>query len=66
MKQFYINPQIGKVKYSASTYDGIDTYKDGSPFWGITTAKNKKDFTKKVNELKKSGFTEVSQSDVKY
>jgi len=42
-KIFRVNPTIGKVKYSISSYDGIKKHNDGSEFWDIETFKYKKD-----------------------
>ena len=74
-KSFRVNPQIGKVKHSVSHHDGVDTHKDGSPFSGISTFKNKKDleaFTKKLSsegynkpDKKKSITNHISELESK-
>jgi hypothetical protein len=47
-KQFIVNPQIGRSKYSISSYDGIKKHSDGSPFWDIQIFKNKVEFNKAI------------------
>jgi hypothetical protein len=49
-KQFRINPQIGKAKYSISYQDGIKTHSDGSPFWDIEIFRNKVEFNKAIKK----------------
>jgi len=54
--KYRINPQIGRVKHSVSFHDGVQTHKDGSPFYGIEifrTAKQKAAF---VRELEAQGY----------
>lgn len=59
-KSFYTMNNIGSSKYNINTYDGIDTHKDGSPFYGIETFKNKKKYQNKISDLKKQGWIEES------
>ena len=54
-KMFNTMQNIGKVKYVVNFYDGVQTHKDGSPFWGIATFKNKK----KLKDVKKTGKTSL-------
>ncbi len=58
MKQYYLNPQIGKVRYPLSIHDGKDTYRDGSPFWGIVCISNKRNLKRKIKELMAEGYVE--------
>ena len=58
MKTFYRRDNIGKAKYTISFHDGIDTHKDGSPFFGIATFKNKVKLHKFTNELLSNGYTQ--------
>lgn len=58
MKTFYRQDNIGKVKYTISYHDGIDTHKDGSPFFGIRIFKNKVKLRQFTNELLSNGYTQ--------
>lgn len=58
MKTFYIQHNIGKVKYVVSFHNGVDKHKDGSPFFGINCISNKKKLKQFTDELKKDGYTE--------
>jgi hypothetical protein len=49
-KQFRINPQIGRAKYSISACDGIKKHADGSDFWDIQIFKNKLEFNKAIKK----------------
>ena len=66
MKIFYTMNNIGKVKYTVNTYNGISTHKDGSPFFGIATYKNKKKRDLHIKELKKEGYIETNGFDSAY
>jgi hypothetical protein len=57
-KQFYTQDNIGKVKYTVNFHDGVQTHKDGSPFFGIRCFSNKKKRDKCVRDLKKENYTE--------
>ena len=46
------------ARYYIRDYDGIQTHKDGSPFWGLRIFKNKKDFSRHVNFLLTAGYRE--------
>jgi hypothetical protein len=59
LKQFSVNAQIGKCKHSISYHNGVDTHKDGSPFFGLFIFKNKKDLIIKIKDLKSLGYTEI-------
>jgi hypothetical protein len=61
-KLFYTQMNIGKAKYTISSHDGIQTHKDGSPFYGIAIFSNKVKFNKYVGELLKQGYTEKQQN----
>jgi len=58
MKTFYRQDNIGKAKYTISYHDGIDTHKDGSPFFGIRIFKNKVKLRQFTNELLSNGYTQ--------
>jgi hypothetical protein len=57
-KTFYQQDNIGTAKYTISYHDGVDTHKDGSPFFGIKTFSNKEKLESFIKELKKKGYTE--------
>jgi len=59
-KVFYRMDNIGKAKYTVSTHDGVQTHKDGSPFFDIETFKNKKKLKKCIDKLIAEGFKEKS------
>jgi len=42
MKTYYTLDMSGKIKYTVNFHNGVDTHKDGSPFFNIRTFKNKK------------------------
>ena len=56
-KKYYEMNNVGRARYTVSTYNGIDTHKDGSPFFGIAIFSNKKKKNKYVKELIKQGYT---------
>lgn len=58
-KQFYTMNNVGKAKYTVNTHNGIDTHKDGSPFFGISIFKNKKKRDAYVSSLIKEGYKEL-------
>lgn len=49
---------VGKAKYVVNFHDGVQTHKDGSPFFGIATFKNKKKFEGFQKELIENGYSE--------
>lgn len=49
---------VGSSKYVVNYHDGVKTHKDGSEFFDIATFKNKVDFNKFVNKLKKDGYVQ--------
>jgi hypothetical protein len=57
-KTFYIQNNVGKVKYLLNYHDGIQTHKDGSPFFDIKIFSNIRELNKKIKELRKSGYKE--------
>ena len=58
MKNYYIQYNIGKVKYAISYHDGIQTHNDGSTFYRISCHKNLKTLNAKINQLKSEGYNE--------
>lgn len=57
-KNYYIQYNIGKVKYAVSYHNGVSTHKDGSAFYDIYLTNNKRKLEKFVRELKKDGYVE--------
>lgn len=57
-KVFYVQNNIGKVRYVINFHDGIQTHKDGSPFFGIQTFKNKKKRDTFIKKLITEGYKE--------
>jgi hypothetical protein len=55
-KMYYQTDNVGKAKYTVSTHDGVQTHKDGSPFFGIEIFKNKVKRNKYVSDLIKEGY----------
>lgn len=60
MKQFNTQFNIGKVKYVINHHDGVQTHKDGSPFFGIYCFSNKRKFNSKIKDLIKEGYTQTN------
>ena len=57
-KQYRYSPAIGKARHVVSSHDGVQTHKDGSPFFGIKICKNKRALAKHINQLRREGYTE--------
>lgn len=57
-KRFTSRDGVGKAKYTVSYYDGIQTHKDGSPFWGMAIFKNKVKRDGFLKELKDQSYIE--------
>ena len=56
MKRFYVQNNIGKVKYVVNYHDGNKTHRDGSDFFDIATFKNKKKLNAFVSSLVSKGY----------
>ena len=56
MKTFNVKFGVGKCKYLLSYHDGIQTHKDGSPFYDIGIFRNKKKLDEYVKGLIKKGY----------
>jgi len=59
MKTFYVQYNIGKVKYVVNYHDGIQTHRDGSRFFDIGCFRNKKRMGEFIGELLKDGYKEA-------
>ena len=57
-KSFYRMDNIGKAKYTVNFHDGIQTHKDGSPFFGMRIFKNKKKMAGYIKELQEAGYVD--------
>ena len=55
-KEYYEQHNIGRAKYTVSFFDGIQTHKDGSPFFGIEIFSNKKKLAIFIKDLIKKGY----------
>ena len=58
MKTFYRLDNIGMAKYTINFHDGIQTHKDGSPFFGIAIFHNKRKLQKFTRQLISEGYKE--------
>ena len=56
-KQFTVNPQIGRAKYSISAHNGTKTHSDGSAFWDIEIFNNKLNLIKAIRRYEINGYT---------
>jgi len=56
-KNYYVQYNVGKVKYLVNFHDGVKTHKDGSEFYDIETFNNQKDLKEFISELTKKGYT---------
>lgn len=57
-KNYYLMDNVGSTKYTVNFHDGVNTHKDGSPFYDIQLFKNKKKRDAFVKELCKTGYME--------
>jgi len=63
-KYYYRTDNIGKAKYTVSSHDGIQTHKDGSPFYGIAIFKNKKKLAEHIKQLEADGYKEIGRLEL--
>ena len=57
MKRYYEQWMGGKIKYTVNFHDGVQTHKDGSPFYGVAVFKNKRNKNDFVKRLVSEGYT---------
>lgn len=57
-KIFYIQQNIGNVKYIVNFHDG-KKHPDGSPFFDIATFKNKLKMNKLIKNLLTQGYNQI-------
>jgi len=55
-KRYYVQDNIGSVKYVVMHHDGEKTHRDGSEFYDIATFRNKKKQAKFIKQLETSGY----------
>lgn len=60
LKRFNIMYNVGSAKYVISHHDGIDTYSDGSDFFGLKLFRNKVKFNKECKQLIKDGYIQTN------
>lgn len=58
MKDYYVQSNIGKARHVVNFHDGEKTHADGSKFYDIRIANNKRDLNAIVTELRRSGYSE--------
>jgi hypothetical protein len=58
VKDYYVQFNIGQARYVVNFHDGVKTHGDGSPFYDIRIAKNKRDLNAIIAELQRSGYVE--------
>lgn len=56
-KNFNIALGIGSAKYVINYHDGVQTHRDGSPFYGIKIFGNKRKANSEINSLLRQGYT---------
>jgi hypothetical protein len=56
-KNYYVQYNVGKIKYLVNFHDGVKTHKDGSAFYDIGTFNNQKDLKEFISELTEKGYT---------
>lgn len=66
-KEYYIQDDIGTVKYSVSYYNGKKKNADGSKFYDFKTFSNRKKRDEFIKELKQKGYVErgINLSQIK-
>lgn len=57
MKTYYEQNNVGRARYLLSFHDGVKKHRDGSPFFDVKIASNKRQHQKNINELKRQGYT---------
>jgi len=55
-KVYYEMHGIGRARYTVSFHDGVQTHKDGSPFFGIKIFKNKQALSEFISALHREGY----------
>ena len=57
MKRYYEQWMGGNIKYTVNFHDGVQTHKDGSPFYGVAVFKNKIKKNDFIKGLVSEGYT---------
>lgn len=55
-KRYYIQNNVGKVKYAVSYHNGVEKHLDGSPFFGVRCISNKKALVEFEKQLISEGY----------
>jgi hypothetical protein len=58
VKDYYVNFNVGTVKYVVNFHNGESVHKDGSKFYDMRTFKNKVDFETFLKKLQSQGYKE--------
>ena len=58
-KSFNIRENIGKCRYVVNFHDGVKTHRDGSLFFDVQIASNKRTLKQVVKALKADGYAEA-------
>jgi len=56
MKTYYIMYGVGSSKYTINYHDGVQTHKDGSPFYAIALFSDKRKFQAAIKMLESQGY----------
>lgn len=65
-KTFYCLDNVGKAKYTVNFHDGVQTHRDGSPFFGIATFKNKQKKEEFIRQLVTEGYTTRNTNSIDF
>lgn len=57
-KNYYVMSNVGKARHVVNFHDGEKTHADGSEFYDVRIANNKRDRDAFIAELQRSGYTE--------
>lgn len=58
MKLYYTTDGVGSAKYTVSSHDGVQTHRDGSPFYDIAIFRNKRKRDAYIKGLVAKGYRE--------
>lgn len=62
MKRYYVQYNVGKVKYLLSYHNGEKKHKDGSDFFDVRTFKNKRALNAAIQVLQQEGYKGIELS----
>ncbi len=58
VKDYHVQFNIGQARYVVNSHDGVKTHGDGSRFYDIRIAKNKRELDDIIAELRRAGYVE--------